>query len=136
VAATVTDINVIKAPHYYDNAGFCNHCGIWEQDAPEYCELITLKDHVAAVQRIASLRGEFIYTQEQLDTAVAAAVKRARIDAIDELLGGTPLEEHDRRIIVKNYDQGRHDERMKHHANQCCRICDTHVNPHRGCILR
>jgi hypothetical protein len=111
----MADIDTIKAPHYYDNAGFCNHCGIWEQQAPEFCELVTLKEHVAAL---------------------TAAVKRAKIDAVIELLGGISIEEHDHRIITKNYEQGKNDERTKHHADSCCRVCNTHVNPHRGCILR
>ena len=38
--------------------------------------------------------------------------------------------------LKTEYEKGREDERMKHHANSCCYICKTHVNPHRGCILR
>lgn len=103
-------------------------------------------------------------------------IKRAKIDAVVELLGGISLEEHDHRIITKNYEQGRVDERKRwinpdcvwgegecvpncpsckrmdalyaeryegakevleeHHKDRCCSICDTHVMPHRGCILR
>jgi hypothetical protein len=37
---------------------------------------------------------------------------------------------------MEGFHKGQKDEREKHHVNQCCRICDTHVNPHRGCILR
>lgn len=40
------------------------------------------------------------------------------------------------KALDAEYTRGREDERMKHHANSCCHICKTHVNPHRGCILR
>jgi hypothetical protein len=77
------------------------------------------------------------YANEQCGTTYEQGRQDERVAICGE--GVTP-EEHDRRIIVKNYDAGREqgqiDEREKHHANQCCRVCDTHTMPHRGCILR
>jgi len=53
------------------------------------------------------------------------------------------LTNHDRHsglACLSNYqygmEQGQRDEREKHHKDRCCSICDTHVMPHRGCILR
>jgi hypothetical protein len=41
-----------------------------------------------------------------------------------------------RHDVTSIYAAGRHDEQERHHKDACCRVCDTHVMPHRGCILR
>lgn len=46
-----------------------------------------------------------------------------------------PVEEFDgwvKHMLAKT----RKDEQDRHHKDQCCRVCDTHTMPHRGCILR
>lgn len=67
-------------------------------------EYVTHEAHVAAVKELQAS----IYTMEAGHLiAITAAVRRAKIDAVVELLGGISLEEHDRRIIHKNYDAGK-----------------------------
>ena len=62
----MSDIKRIPAPHLYDNAGFCNHCGIWREDAPEFCYFIPEADHVATVAA-ARVAGRKQGEQDQID---------------------------------------------------------------------
>jgi len=76
------------------------------------------------------------YEQAQRDAQKEIVALRQVIDVLGanentEVLIELAMEAND-----LMYANGRRDEAAKHHANQCCRICDTHVMPHRGCILR
>jgi hypothetical protein len=88
--------------------------------ADERDALVMLDSHVAALaaaeQRIVAMQQilDVLGAQENVPAMIELAIKA------NDLM----------------YANGQRDEAAKHHANQCCRVCDTHVNPNRGCILR
>jgi predicted metal-dependent HD superfamily phosphohydrolase len=80
--------------------------------------------------------GKYVLAEE-------AEAAEQRIVAMQQILDTLGAQEDVPRLIelaiAANdlmYANGQRDEAAKHHANQCCRVCDTHVMPHRGCILR
>jgi predicted metal-dependent HD superfamily phosphohydrolase len=79
--------------------------------------------YTSAVAALAAAEQRIVAMQQVLDTLGA----KENVPLLIELA----IEAND-----LMYANGQRDEAAKHHANQCCRICDTHVNPHRGCILR
>jgi flagellar biosynthesis/type III secretory pathway protein FliH len=62
-----------------------------------------------------------------------AAVAEADALASDAVQSAVQVYENGKRV---GYEQGQKEEADKHHKDRCCSVCNTHVDPHRGCILR
>jgi hypothetical protein len=75
-------------------------------------DLVTYADHVEALRQAVEHRDALHATSNGM------AYAQGQRDREYELLGGVPLEEHDRRIIVKNYEQGQRDGMASSHRGR------------------